>query len=288
MHSGTELKSGAEVKSGTDMKGGTEVKGSAVGKGVGGAGGGDRLRAAAGEIIEARALVIATAPGVAAQLLGPLDSTLGEELAAIPSSPIAVVATGFATESLPQPLDGFGFLVPRSEGLRILGCLWDSSIFRFRAPVGRVLMRCMIGGAHDPDVVRLAPSDLLAIVRRELAQVLGITAEPDLVRVIQHRQGIPQYPIGHDDRLGRIQARLTRLPGIHLTGWGYRGIAVNRVIEDAVAVAREVAEGMAKERAAGGVGGRGAAGAAAAGGALGNALGDAAGSRAAGGVAGSR
>jgi oxygen-dependent protoporphyrinogen oxidase len=211
-----------------------------------GEGGGYRLRTSGGDTIDTSRIVIATAPWVAAQLLGALDSTLADELAAISASPIAVVATGFATDTLPRPLDGFGFLVPRGQGLRMLGCLWDSSIFRFRAPVGKVLMRTMIGGAHDPEAALLEPNELLAITRRELAQVLGITAEPDLVRVIQHRRGIPQYPLGHGDRLRRIHARLDRLPGIHITGWGYRGIAVNRVIEDAVAVARQVAEAAAK------------------------------------------
>jgi hypothetical protein len=88
-------------------------------------------------------------PWTAADLLRPLDAEVASELAAIPSAPLAVVAIGYAAEVLPSPLDGFGFLVPRGEGLRMLGCLWDSSIFRFRAPVGRVLVRLMIS-AHDP------------------------------------------------------------------------------------------------------------------------------------------
>jgi oxygen-dependent protoporphyrinogen oxidase len=208
-------------------------------------GGGYRVRTNRGETIEAPVLVAATPPWVTSGLCRPLDATLADDLAAIPSSPIAVIATGYGADQLPSSLDGFGFLVPRGEGLRLLGCLWDSSIFRFRAPVGKVLLRTMIGGAHDPDVVKLDAKELLAIVRRELAQVLGITAEPEFVRVIQHRRGIPQYPPGHGARLERIDARLAALPGLYLAGYGYRGIAVNRVIEDSVAVSARIAEAMA-------------------------------------------
>jgi oxygen-dependent protoporphyrinogen oxidase len=205
----------------------------------GGSSGGYRIRTAGGESIEAGALVLALPPRAAADLLRPLDSALGDALAAIPSAPIAVVATGYSADSLPAPLDGFGFLVPRGEGLRMLGCLWDSSIFRFRAPVGKVLLRTLIGGAHDREAVHLDDGEILDLVRRELAQVLGLAAEPDLVRVIRHQNGIPQYVPGHEERLVHIDTGLaTRLPGLHLAGCGYRGVAVHRVIEDALAVAR--------------------------------------------------
>jgi oxygen-dependent protoporphyrinogen oxidase len=203
--------------------------------------GGYRVRTLTGETFDAPSLVVAAPPWAAAELLGPLDAELGRELAAIPSAPIAVVATGFAARDLPRPLDGFGFLVPRGEGLRILGCLWDSSIFRDRAPEGRVLLRTMIGGAHDPEIVRLSPAAILSIIRSELDKVLGIAAEPDFVRVICHSHGIPQYVPGHGQRLARIEARLARLPGLELAGFGYRGVAVNRVLEDAAALAGRLA-----------------------------------------------
>ena len=106
----------------------------------------------------------------------------------------------------------------------------------------------MIGGAHDPDAVGLDAQELLAIVRRELARVHGITAEPEFVRVIQHRRGIPQYPPGHGARLERIEGRLAALRGLYLAGYGYRGIAVNRVIEDAVAVSARIADALARVR----------------------------------------
>ena len=201
------------------------------------------MQSLTGETFDAPALVVAVPPWAAAELLGPLDPELGRELAAIPSAPIAVVATGFAASNLPRALDGFGFLVPRGQGLRILGTLWDSSIFPGRAPAGRVLLRTMIGGAHDPEIVRLSPAAILAIVRSELQAVLGIEVEPDFVRVICHSHGIPQYVPGHGPRLARIEARLALHPGLELAGFGYRGVAVNRVLEDAAALAARLVSG---------------------------------------------
>jgi oxygen-dependent protoporphyrinogen oxidase len=202
--------------------------------------GGYRVETLTGEVLESPELVVAVPPWAAAEILRPLDAGLAYELATIPAAPIAVVATGFSAADLPRPLDGFGFLVPRGEGLRVLGCLWDSSIFRFRAAEGRVLLRTMIGGAHDPAVVALEPDAILAIVRAELRQVLGITAEPDFVRVIRHSHGIPQYVPGHARRLERIANRLAVHRGLHLAGFGYRGVAVNRVLEDANALAERI------------------------------------------------
>ena len=123
----------------------------------------------------------------------------------------------------------------------MLGCLWDSSIFPGRAPEDRVLLRTMIGGAHDPDAASLEPGELLAIARRELGIVLGLHAEPDFARVIRHAHGIPQYEIGHGERLRRIDTRLLAHPGLHLAGFGYHGVAVNRVLADAAALAERLA-----------------------------------------------
>ena len=211
--------------------------------------GGLRVVTLMGETIETPVVVVATPPHAASALLADLDREVAAELAAIREAPLAVVATGYRAADLPAPLAGFGFLVPRGEGLRMLGCLWDSSIFPGRAPEGRVLMRTMIGGAHDPEAATLDPGELLAITRRELGTVLGIQAEPDFVRVIRHAHGIPQYEIGHGERLQRIDARLALHPGLHLAGFGYRGVAVNRVLEDAAALAERLVRTLSDDAA---------------------------------------
>ena len=200
---------------------------------------------AAGGGLEADAVVLASPPSASARLVGDLDDRLAAELSGIPSAGLAVVALGYAERDLPRPLDGFGFLVPRGEGPRILGVLWDSSIYPGRAPSGRVLMRAMIGGALDPEAVRLEDAALLDVVRRDLRTTMGLSSEPGFVRVFRHPLGIPQYVVGHLDRLARIEARLLRLPGLFVAGNGYRGVAINSCVAEAVPLAERVqASGM--------------------------------------------
>jgi len=158
-------------------------------------------------------------------------------LVQIPSAPIAVIALGFDIESLHHPLDGFGFLVPRGQGPRILGALWESSVYAGRADEGQALIRVMAGGAHDPGFVSLGDDEAIGLVRRDLQVTMGVTAEPQMAQVIRHHEGIPQYTVGHLDRVAAIDAALARLPGLHLTGHGYGGVGINSVIANARALA---------------------------------------------------
>jgi oxygen-dependent protoporphyrinogen oxidase len=190
--------------------------------------------------LEADAVVLAAPPSASARLVGGVDDALAAELAAIPSAGLAVVALGYEERLLPGPLDGFGFLVPRGEGARILGVLWDSSIYPGRAPSGHALLRAMIGGALDPEAVRLEDAELLAVVRRDLQSTMSLSAEPDFVRIFRHPLGIPQYVVGHLDRLARIEDRLSRLPGLHLAGNGYRGVAINSCVAEAGPIAERM------------------------------------------------
>jgi protoporphyrinogen/coproporphyrinogen III oxidase len=194
-----------------------------------------------GRELEADHVVIAGHPATASSLLAPLDRAIGALLGEIPSAPVAVVALGYARGDVAHPLDGFGFLVPRSEGLRTLGVLWESSIFPHRAPSDRVLLRVIIGGAHDPDVIALDDDQLLAIARGDLQQTFGISAAPAFIHIVRHRLGIPQCALGHPARMERLDEALERWPGLHLTGWGYRGVSVNHCIADAVRVAAAIA-----------------------------------------------
>ncbi|MBD3162006.1 MAG: protoporphyrinogen oxidase, partial [Candidatus Eisenbacteria bacterium] len=172
-----------------------------------------------------------------ARFLATLDAGIADDLAAIEAAGLAVAALAYRAEDLGGAPDGFGFLVPRAQGVRILGCLWDSSIFPGRAPEGNVLLRAMIGGAHDPEAVALDEPALLEIVRTDLRTTMGIETPPRFTRLYRHRLGIPQYTPGHLDRLGRIEARLRDLPGLRLVGNSYRGVAVNQCVRDAADVA---------------------------------------------------
>jgi oxygen-dependent protoporphyrinogen oxidase len=202
-------------------------------------GGGWRVLSADGGV-EADAVVLAGPPSRMASLASPVDDGLAHELSAIPSAGLAVVALGYDARRLPEPMDGFGFLVPRSEGPRVLGVLWDSSIYPGRAPEGKVLLRAMIGGARDEGAVRLDEDTLLATVRRDLRTTMHLEAEPELARVFRHPLGIPQYAVGHLARLERIEARLLRHPGLFVAGNAYRGVAIGACIADALPLALRI------------------------------------------------
>ena len=190
--------------------------------------------------------VVVTAGGSAAtRLLAPTDAALASDLAAIPSAPMVTVCLGYPASAIARRLEGFGFLAPRSAGLRLLGVLWESSIFPDRAPAGYALLRVMLGGATDPDVVDLDDQRLLARVRTELRATMQVTGQPELVRVIRHRPGIPQYACGHGERLVRIESALERRPGLFVGGHAFRGVGINACIEDASAMADRVIGALA-------------------------------------------
>jgi oxygen-dependent protoporphyrinogen oxidase len=165
----------------------------------------------------------------------PLDERLSELLEGITYAPIAVVHLGYAPGSTPPP-DGFGFLVPSLEKRRLLGAIHASTVFPFRAPGGRVLYTCMVGGARRPDLVSLDEEALIILAREELKDLAGVTASPSFTEVIRWPRGIPQYNVGHQERVSAIDAALGRLPRVHLAGNAYKGIGLNDCIRNALAL----------------------------------------------------
>jgi oxygen-dependent protoporphyrinogen oxidase len=199
-----------------------------------------RVHLAEGAPLEANAVVLACPAWSAAPLVRAMDTALAEPLSEIPSAPLVVVHFGYHRGALGPVPEGFGFLVPRGQGARILGTLWISSFFEGRAPDGRLLMTTMIGGAHDPEAIGLTDEQLVRIARQDLTRVMGILAAPYFVEVLRHPQGIPQYTLGHPDRLRRIDARLAVHRGLWVAGNSYHGISVNACIEEAPRVAEKV------------------------------------------------
>lgn len=201
--------------------------------------------------IEADAVVLAGAASRSADLVRPFDQGLASALSSIPTAPLAVVSLGYHEAALAAdrgPLNGFGFLVPRGEGPRILGALWETSIYSGRAPAGKALLRVMIGGATDPDAVDLDVAELTEIVRSDLAATMGLRVAPEFVHIVRHRRGIPQYTIGHRARLARIDAMLQGHPGLFLAGNSYQGVAVNACVEAAPRIAARVADHLRTEQ----------------------------------------
>ena len=193
------------------------------------------------EEIEADIIVVATPAYDAVELLASMDEELAKALALIPYSPISVAALGYDAVILGNPLDGFGFLIPRQENRKILGALWDSSVFPNRAPQGNALIRVMVGGVRAPELAALPEEELLALVRNELRDTMGVYARPMLARSFFHDRGIPQYLVGHGKVLEQIDARLAHYPGLILNSNAYRGVALNDCVRESKLVAEKIA-----------------------------------------------
>ncbi len=193
--------------------------------------------------IDTDVAVLATPAYATAEMVGDQDPSFRRILSAIPYSPISVVALGYDKASLGNPLDGFGFLIPRGERRKILGALWDSSVFPNRAPEGKALIRVMVGGVRGPELAALPSEDLIRLVRSELSVTMGVTAEPLLSHFFFHERGIPQYLVGHGKVLERIEERLAEYPGLYLNSNAYRGIALN----DCVLQSRLTAERIVRD-----------------------------------------
>ena len=195
--------------------------------------GGWELRLADGSNYDANVVVSAAPAHVLKELTGPLDGELSELLDGIPYAPMNVICFGYEQSKVERDLDGFGYLIPKKEGCEILGTLWDSSIFPSRAPEGHVMLRSMMGGATNPAAVELSDAEVKQRTMAELKKIMGIKAEPDFVRIFRHKRAIPQYVVGHAERLAAIDERLKSHAGLVLTGNAFSGIGLNDCVNAA-------------------------------------------------------
>lgn len=200
-----------------------------------------QLQLAGGMSMVADHVVFATPAAQTAAIVRDLDRELASELAAIPYAGLAVVALGYAAASLRRTLDGYGYLVARSEQLATIGVLWESSIFPGRAPDGAALLRVFLGGARRPELASLDESTLTTLARTELVVSLGIADRPIRHQVFRWPAAIAQYTVGHDERVRAIRKRLETHPGLHLCGTACDGVSFNHAIAAARRTARSVA-----------------------------------------------
>jgi oxygen-dependent protoporphyrinogen oxidase len=190
-----------------------------------------------GGSIDTESAILACPAHASSRILKDINGELSELLDGIDYPSLSVICLGFRREDVEYNLKGFGFLVPWSEKRKILGTLWDSSIFPNRAPEGSVLLRAMVGGARASDLALADENTLVSIVLRELKNIMNIDAEPEFHRVYRHERAIPQYNVGHARRMERIDAIMKELDGLYLTGNAYRGIGVNDCIENSYQLA---------------------------------------------------
>jgi oxygen-dependent protoporphyrinogen oxidase len=190
--------------------------------------------------IAADAVVLATPAFGAAGLLEPLDATLAGMLGGIPYASTATVTLGYRREGFSHSLDGYGFVIPRVEGRALLASTWSSSKWDHRAPDGSVLIRSYVGGAGRDAALEGSDEELVELVRADLRHVMGVTEEPVLARVFRWPRAMPQYLVGHLERLAVIEERLKRWPGVFLAGAAYRGVGIPDCIRDGLGAADRV------------------------------------------------
>lgn len=188
------------------------------------------------EEIRAQQIVLTVSPHVAAILVG---GDLGEALSRAVSAPVVVVGLGGPAGDVPIPA-GFGVLTGPDVSGATRGILFESSYAPERAPEGHALAKVIAGGAPRPDVAEWEDDRIVGTVTSEMASMLGAEIAPSFTEIVRHVPGIPQYDVGHLSWLSNLQRIVGESPGLHLTGWGYRGVGVAQLATDAVRVARAV------------------------------------------------
>lgn len=189
---------------------------------------------------DADVVILATPAYITSKVIGDLEPNIAKVLNEIPYPPVIVACFGYERSLISHPLDGFGFLIPQEEKMNILGCLWDSSMYEGRAPEGYVLLRAMIGGARNPGAAVLKDDALINAVRQDLKVILGINASPDFIKIYRHEKAIPQYTVGHSERMRIIEEAMKKHPGLFLTGNSYYGIGINDCSREAFKTAERV------------------------------------------------
>lgn len=191
-----------------------------------------------GPPLEARAVILAVEAHAAARLIDGEAPDLALDLRSIPYASSAIVQLGYPRDRVSHPLDGFGLVVPAVEGREILAVSFTSVKFPGRAPEGTVLLRVFIGGALQAHLFDREDEELAALARREVGELLGISGDPLICRVARHARAMPQYTLGHLDRVASIRRREASQPGLILAGNAFSGVGV----PDCVRSGQEAAE----------------------------------------------
>ncbi len=202
------------------------------------------------EMLEARAVVIATPAYTASHLVSSLSAPLARSLSGIAYAGMAVVGAGYHAKQVGTVMNGFGVLIPRSEKYRTLGIVWNSSLFPDRGGEGRTILTSMIGGATDPEIVEKPDEEILTIVQEESARILAITGQPIISRIWKHPKALPQYNLGHGHTVEAVRECERAIPGLYFVGNYLEGPSIGKCIDRGSQVAETarvyLRDGMAK------------------------------------------
>jgi oxygen-dependent protoporphyrinogen oxidase len=191
----------------------------------------------AGDRVEARAVILAAPAYVTGALLRDRDAELARRCEEVPYASTATVALAFAREEVGHPLDGSGYVVPRTERTGILAASWLSSKWPHRAPKDHVLIRTFVGGARDPGGLNRSDAELVDVSLAAVRPMLQVRGRPLLTRVYRFERANAQHEVGHLERLEAIERALARHPGLYVTGSGFRGVGIPDCVADGRATA---------------------------------------------------
>ena len=228
------------------LHGGSAVKSMApcgAGCGTSGAGSGAyALQLADGSRVVADAVVLATPAWASGDLLRTVAPLPAAGLSSIEYVSTATASLAFRRDQVAHDLTGFGFVVPRAENRPVMATTWSSSKFPGRAPEGHVLLRSFLGRAGIEAAAQLDDAEMTKVVRAELREVMGISAEPEFAQIFRWPRGMPQYRVGHVDLVNRIEAGVAKVPGIELAGGAYHGIGIGDCLREGAAAAERALE----------------------------------------------
>ncbi len=200
------------------------------------------LQLSDGSRVVADAVVLATPAWASGDLLRPVAPLAAADLSSIEYVTTATASVAFRAEQVGHDLKGFGFVVPRSEDRPVMATTWSSSKFDGRAPDGHVLLRSFLGRAGREAAAQLDDAEMAAVVRSELRDIMGISAEPEFVEIFRWPRGMPQYRVGHVELVAHIEAAVARVPGIELAGGAYHGIGIGDCLREGSAAAERALE----------------------------------------------
>jgi len=192
--------------------------------------------------LEADAVCVSLPAPQAGQLLRTVDDTLATALQAFPYASSAIMNLVCTRAQVSHPLDGMGFVVPAIEQRALLACSFSSVKFAGRAPQAQVLLRAFVGGALQQEQLARSDAEIQQAVVHDLQQLLGLTGEPLAVSVTRHLEAMPQYHVGHLDRVAHIASRMAHCPGLVLAGNAYHGVGIPDCIHSAERAAQTLLE----------------------------------------------
>lgn len=193
-----------------------------------------------GDVIEADAVILAAPTFAVGKMVKDLNEFLASELLGIPHGSSAIVSLAYRRSQVAHPLDGHGYIIPRIERRPALAATWVSQKWAGRAPADTVLLRVFLGRFGEENVLSRTDDELISLAQAELAETIGVSGEPILTRVARWPWAMPQYVLGHLDRVARIETEVQRHPGLALAGNGYRGVGIPDVIASGEAAASSI------------------------------------------------